>query len=37
LEKILVKRARREKRVVDWKDSVYYYLRSRIGVGKASR
>jgi len=37
LEKVLVKRIRREKRAVDWKDSIYYYLRSRVMVGKASR
>jgi hypothetical protein len=37
LEKIVVKKAGREKRAVDWKDSVYYYLRSRIAVRKASK
>jgi len=32
LEKILVRRVRREKRTIDWKDSIYYYLRSRRAV-----
>jgi len=36
LEKVLVKRIRREKRAVDWKDSIYYYLRSRMMIRRAS-
>jgi hypothetical protein len=37
LEKIPVRRIRRERRTIDWKDSIFYYLRSRMPVGKTSR
>ncbi len=37
MEKVLVRSVRRKKRALDWKDSIYYYLRSRVMVGKASR